>query len=216
MTFRAARPGRERRGLVIAAAAVWLVLVGFGFDVLWSYSASPGISAAAPLSWPTESRIALSATEPTLLVVLHPHCPCSRATVRELALLMAHAVGRVAAHVLVARPDGVDESWSKTDIWRSAEAIPGVRVTSDDEDVEARRFRVETSGQTLLYGTDGRLLFSGGITPSRGHSGDNAGRATILDIIAERSTDRSTTPVFGCHLFNPVPQCAEGVGRCRS
>jgi hypothetical protein len=54
----------------------------------------------------------------------------------------------------------------------------------------------------LLYDTAGRLLFSGGITAARGHSGDNAGREAIVALLAGAPTDRTQTPVFGCKLSN--------------
>jgi len=85
-----------------------------------------------------------------------------------------------------------------------ARLIPGVRVILDPDGKLARRFGVETSGHTLVYGADGKLLFAGGITSSRGHLGDNAGFAAVLEIITNRSIQsaRTTTPVFGCELFN--------------
>jgi len=67
--------------------------------------------------------------------------------------------------------------------------------------VEARRFGVETSGQTLLYDAGGRLIFSGGITGSRGHAGDNAGEAALVALLTSGQADRRATSVFGCPLF---------------
>ncbi len=57
----------------------------------------------------------------------------------------------------------------------------------DDDGAEAKRFGAETSGQTLLYDERGTLAFSGGITGSRGHAGDNAGRASLLALINRRA-----------------------------
>lgn len=134
--------------------------------------------------------------------MLHPRCPCSRATLRELALIMTRGRGRCAAYVVFANPEG-DAEWAATDLWDQAAAIPGVRLIRDDGDVEARRFGAETSGQAFLYGADGRLLFRGGITPGRGHSGDNLGRTAILSLLDGGHAERDETPVFGCHLRGP-------------
>ena len=71
----------------------------------------------------------------------------------------------------------------------------------DDGGAEARAFGVETSGQTLLYDAAGKLRFNGGITGSRGHAGDNAGRKALVALIGETAPDRNGASVFGCPLF---------------
>jgi hypothetical protein len=101
------------------------------------------------------------------------------------------------------QPVGASDAGAKTDLWWSAAAIPGVTVAHDDGGGEARRFHVATSGHTLLYGARGELLFSGGITASRGHSGDNAGRSTVLALLHTGVADRTETPAFGCSLRDP-------------
>ena len=72
----------------------------------------------------------------------------------------------------------------------------------DDNGVEAARFGAVTSGQTVLYDEDGALLFTGGITGARGHSGDNAGRASVVALFESRTGRTSWTSVFGCGLFS--------------
>lgn len=85
---------------------------------------------------------------------------------------MAHSQGLVNANAVFVKPAGFGESWEQTDLWRSATDIPGVYSTVDENGVEARRFGSATSGQVALYSGEGQLLFSGGITGSRGHSGE--------------------------------------------
>ncbi len=139
----------------------------------------------------------------TLVMIAHPRCPCTRATLGELARLMAKAQGRLKTYVLFIRPEGSPVDWEKTDLWAEASAIPGVTVLVDDQGAEAERFQAATSGQNLLYSPEGKLLFSGGITFSRGHEGDNAGSGTILSILNGNEAPQSETPVFGCPLFAP-------------
>jgi hypothetical protein len=74
-------------------------------------------------------------------------------------------------------PDGVPAGWELGDLWNSATNIPGIRVIRDQGGRKAHRFDVEGSGHVLLYAPSGKLLFSGGITASRGGEGDNAGHA---------------------------------------
>ena len=42
---------------------------------------------------------------------------------------------------------------------------------------------------------------SGGITGSRGHAGDNAGRTAILALLHRETSGRDGSFVFGCSLF---------------
>jgi hypothetical protein len=39
-------------------------------------------------------------------MAIHPHCPCSRASIGELSILMAHSRGRLAAFVVFVEPPG--------------------------------------------------------------------------------------------------------------
>ena len=59
---------------------------------------------------------------------------------------------------------------------------------------------------TVLYDAAGHLLFHGGITPSRGHSGDNAGSQAIAALLTHHLADRQHTPVFGCDVFDATEQ----------
>lgn len=154
-----------------------------------------------------DSRIERAPDRATLIMLAHPHCPCTRASIGELALLMAHAQGRVNAYVLFLKPQGFTDDWEKSDLWRSAAEIPGVSVLKDEGGVEAARFHAATSGQTVLYDATGRLLFSGGITGGRGHSGDNAGRSAITALLNEGEAEQAETAVYGCPLFNRDSEC---------
>jgi hypothetical protein len=199
--------------LPIFVTSLWLLLVAGAMTFLAAYSNTPGTAGVAPNLWPSDSKIAHDPSRPPLLLLAHPHCPCTSATLGELELLMAQTDGKVNAHVVFIRPAGLPEDWVKSDLWRKASAIPGVTVESDNENVEARRFHVETSGEALLYGSDGRLLFAGGITLSRGHSGDNPGRTAITALINRGSAQENTTPVFGCSLF--AANCLQPEMKCK-
>jgi hypothetical protein len=120
----------------------------------------------------------------------------------ELSALLAHSRGRVATHVLFLRPPRVGLDWVQTDLWRSAQALRDVDVKCDDEGIEAQRFGAETSGFTVLYDTEGRLRFQGGITSGRGHAGDNVGRDKLLAILLKEEQRVASTHVYGCSLSN--------------
>ncbi len=169
--------------------------------VLFHYENTPGQVGALSQVWPA-SQIERATDRPTLVMLAHPHCPCTAASVAELAQMMARLQGKVASYVLFVKPKEADHTWDNTSLRRSAEAIPGVKVIFDAGGVEARSFGAETSGHTLLFGTDGRLLFSGGITASRGHAGDNAGESAIVALVNNQTPARTQTLVFGCALAN--------------
>jgi hypothetical protein len=202
-----------KKKLPIFAVSFWLLLVAGAMTFLAGYSNTPGAAGVAPQRWPSESKIPRDPRRPTLLVLAHPQCPCTNATLGELELLMAQTQGKVNVHVVFVRPPGLPEDLVKGDLWRKASAIPGVTVEIDDGNIEAGLFHVETSGEALLYGSDGGLLFAGGITLSRGHSGDNPGRTAISALINRGSTDQSTTPVFGCALF--AAKCLQKEMKCK-
>jgi hypothetical protein len=76
-----------------------------------------------------------------------------------------------------------------------------VEVRRDDGGIEARRFGVSTSGQTLLYSASGALVYAGGTTGARAKAGNNAGRDALVALLSGRTPAQTATPVFGCSLF---------------
>jgi hypothetical protein len=192
-------PGRSR--LVWAFAALWIIAVVAGLTVLWAWENTPGAAGDAPAQWPAASGLSRAADAPTLVLFAHPQCSCTRASLGEFAEILARATTRPRTYVVFLKPAGFGVDWEKTDLWRAATNLPGVIVLRDDEGLEATRFGVITSGQTMLYDQSGALIFSGGITGARGHAGDNAGRASLVSLLNQGKTDLSSTSVFGCPLF---------------
>ena len=198
---------KKVRVALLMGAISWLVVIGFGLSILWGYEHTPGIAAEPPRQWPADSKIQPALDHATLVILAHPHCPCTRATIGELGSIMAHTQGRLTAYVVFLKPAGFSDDWEKSDLWRSAAGIPGVKTIIDNDGAEADRFHAATSGQTLLYDAGGQLLFSGGITASRGHSGDNAGGGAIVSLVNAGVAEQTETSVFGCPLFDPNSEC---------
>jgi hypothetical protein len=183
------------------ATAVWLGAAATGLSALWKYDNAPGEGADPPSRWPDASRLTRIVGEPTLILLAHPQCSCTPASLAELAEVLARARTRPSTYVLFLKPQGFSNDWVQSDLWKTAAAIPGVTLVRDDDGREARRFGSATSGQTLLYDGDGVLRFSGGITGSRSHAGDNAGRRSLVALLNGGEPDRNATDVFGCPLF---------------
>lgn len=184
----------------ILLCTVWLLAAVAGAWGLLRYENTPTATGQTPSHWPSESRIDHPAGCCSLIMFLHPHCPCSRASIAELNRLLGHCKDPVAVHVLFVRPKGVSDDWTETSLRKSAAAIPGVKVQLDVEGREAGLFGAESSGHTILYSPDGQLLFSGGITASRGHEGDNAGENLVVAGVNGQFVQLKHTPVFGCSL----------------
>ena len=191
---------RGRIGLV-AAVTTWLGAVSIGLALVAQYDNTAGATAAGPAQWPMASGLARDPAGVTLVMLAHPRCTCTRASLAELAEIMARARHRPRAYVVFVRPGQLADGWETSDLLGRASRIPGVTIVRDDTGAEADAFRAETSGQIFLYDGSGRLRFSGGTTRSRGHAGDNVGRATILAILNHEQPPRSRTSVFGCSLF---------------
>jgi hypothetical protein len=187
---------------VPVGVTIWLGAAAAGLLVLWQYDNTPGIAANAPGQWPAGSALVRATDRPTLVMLAHPHCTCTRASLGELREAIARAQTTPTTYVLFMTPKHFPDGWEHTDLWRTASALPGVTVVRDDNGREAQRFGAETSGQTLLYDAHGTLVFSGGITGARSHPGDNIGRQSLVALLNQASAAHDGTSVFGCPLFD--------------
>ena len=193
---------------------MWLITVVGGLGMLWAYAGTAGPAATVHTEWPSGASFPRDPRGPVLVLFLHPHCPCSRATLGELARLRADAPAPAAIDVLVYKPADADAGWEMTDLWRSAATMSNVHVMTDVGGAQARIFGAVTSGHAVLYSATGALLFSGGITDARGHEGDNPGRAALASILSGRHPAVTTTPVFGCYLYSDLDvKTSAGEGR---
>lgn len=182
------------------AALLWLGGLAAGFGMVWAYKTTPGAAGTPPPRWPEQSSLARDPARATLLIFLHPHCDCSRASLQQLDQIVQRAGARVSATVLFVRPAGAEAGWERSPLWAAAAAIPGVATRLDVAGAEATRFGALTSGQVLLYSAAGRLLFAGGITGVRGHVGDNAGSSRVLGLLLRGQADQPRARVYGCVL----------------
>ena len=186
--------------LLTTALAVWTLAVSAGFCVLWTYEHTPGTDDAWAHIWPDETLLKRASDQFTLLMFLHPHCPCSRASIAELERAISRCAGRFSAVLVFVKPEQFGSGWEKTDLWHTSQRLPDVRVACDVNGIEAQRFGARTSGFALLYDRDGRLRFSGGLTSSRGHHGDSIGRHAVESIVTTGASPTRSSPVFGCPL----------------
>lgn len=182
---------------------LWAVGVVASMVALWKYKMKPGVAVtASPATWPADVPIARTPGRATLVMLAHPKCPCTKASMTELAVLMARVGRSTDAHVLFVLPVGAEDGFEKSETWAQAAAIPGVHVLTDAKGAVASRFGATVSGHTVAYDAAGQLVYSGGITPSRGHAGENEYRWQIAARI-EKATKQPAAngPTYGCELF---------------
>ena len=183
-------------GVLIAAAIVWATTVVAALEAIRRFESTPGEAAVARSAWP--SRVSRGDAS-TLVMLIHPHCSCSRASVKELGEIIEKSPRSMQTVVLVYRPSDAKPGWENTDVYRAAKGLRRTRVVVDDDGAEAKRFGGFTSGQTFLYDARGQLRFTGGVTSLRGHAGMNRGRADVIRIANAPATN-GTHPVFGCAI----------------
>jgi hypothetical protein len=186
--------------MLICAAWFTTVLLCMAFyTLLLSHEGESGASANPPALLP-KSTVASAANKFSLLMFVHPKCPCSRASLNELARILSRNPNAQATIVFF-RPLYASQDWTETDLWYKAKSLPNTLVKTDTTGLLARKFGAKTSGDTILYDEKGKLLFHGGITSARGHEGDNQGESMVNALLEKRSLlDKSSTPVFGCGL----------------
>lgn len=194
--------------LVVSAA--WLFGIVLCFALVEKFENTSGRALAKhtsgpPEQWPVGSAIPFKG--PTLLMFVHPKCPCTRASLAELSSIAPKLKG-INTYLVELSPEAtsVGEK-SRKDAAPAQSAGNGSNILSyiDEAGWEAATFGATTSGETLFYRADGKLLFSGGITRARGLEGDNPYLEKLSAAIRGDKTSCST-PVYGCALAdNPAP-----------
>jgi hypothetical protein len=199
------------------ALAFWGAAIAVGMVALLRHELTPGTTAAAAAAvpgWPAGSSLRLASDgRPTLVMFAHPKCPCTRASLSLLQELLGRAGSdSVSANVVFMNPARGDDDWQASPTWRTAKAIPGLVLANDRGGAEATRFGVQTSGHTLLFDAQGALLFSGGLTASRGHEGESLAFDHLLALLRRGSTidPAPPAPVFGCTLSNSDSENRDG------
>lgn len=181
-------------------AGVWVVCVVAGLGEILSYEMTPAESGNSASHWPAATSIALAADRLTLVMFVHPRCPCTRASLTELSSVLQRSDQPVSAHAVILRPDQVDQTWGNGAIRDQVGAIPGLAAREDAGGTEHRTFGARTSGEVFVFRPSGELLFHGGVTAGRGHAGPNAGTQALDNLLMGLAPRVRQTPVYGCGL----------------
>jgi len=194
----------------VAIIVLWLVVTAVGFGFLADFDSTAGASGETPAGWPAQAGIARTPGRSTVLMFAHPRCPCTRASLTELARIAALFPDQLDVRIFFRLPESASPDWMNTDRWQQAREIPGAHVAGDPNGVLAARFGAKTSGHVLFYDGAGRLLFTGGITAARARTGDSPGGETLIALLRGESAAQPHSAVFGCPLFDACPAGATG------
>ena len=206
-------PGKTRglgkSSIFAAAVFLWLVLILSGAHALLRYESTPGAPGTPPSLWPSHTGIVRPPDKFTLVMLSHPDCPCTRASLAELERVVARTQGQLVGFIVFSKPESSRAEIESSDLWHAASRIPGITPVDDQRGTASQSFHGYVSGQTMLYDPAGRLIFSGGITSGRGHQGDNAGAEAVIRRVNGDGQAPKATAVFGCALHNPNDQTAK-------
>lgn len=193
---------RDSRAMVVCAvAATWLGLAVTGLGWLGTYKQAPAETRRPPQLTPAELQRLGGDAPWTVVMAIHPRCPCTRASLEAVARLLANRSGRVSATFLLVNPAEAPTNFANTAIVEAAKKIPGTKLVVDDGSL-ATKLGMEVSGSAVCFDAAGVPRFWGGLTPSRGHAGDCRGLdalAVLCDGLALDHTATSTA--FGCRLL---------------
>jgi hypothetical protein len=195
-----------KQRIVYAGLGLWVCSLLTMFALVWRYKLAPGDAPEAPEVWPSESKLARSPDRANVVMIAHPQCTCTRASMKELARLADELHGAAKIHVVLVRPEGTDAGYEDGVVADLAAAIPAVDLVVDIDGIEAKRFGAVVSGSTMVYGRDSKLLFRGGLTTARGHEGRGPAHDRIIELVAlggGRAAERVDAPTFGCALSEP-------------
>lgn len=196
--------------LSTVAFASWAMLITFGAAALIIDSSKPGLSGTAPWHFPESETGIQQGPNPVLLVFLHPHCPCSRSTLAQIQSVLETHSGKMDCRIYVVVPPQASEGWESGTIVNQLKAFEKATIEIDRNGTVASQFSAKTSGQVLLYRSDGVLGFSGGITAPQSQAGQSPGLLALVARLQNEELPHLQSPVFGCPLFNSFADCKVG------
>lgn len=111
-----------RVGLWVAGV-LWVGAVIAGGALASRYAFTPGENVASPARWPEQSHITPVQGRPTLVMLAHPKCACTRAILAELSRLAERFGGRLNIHVLLVKPAGAAPGFARDRVHRVCDAM---------------------------------------------------------------------------------------------
>lgn len=192
---------RTRPTVLATLIMAWGIAVILGLELLWQFQSTPGSKTGGENpAWPRGTSIQASSDGLTLVMFVHPRCPCTVASVGELRRITGGLSQTPHLHLIVLQPLEHDEHWQNNDLVNQARQLPQADVHWDQGGKIAQLFGAKTSGQVLLFNPQGQCLYRGGITGLRGQEGPSREGDVLYGCIASGRQADHDYPVFGCAL----------------
>ncbi len=174
------------------------IIVAGGFK-LAAYSSRPGLVGAVQREL-SDAQSVKADCRGTLILSIHPHCPCTMATARTVERLATSFHDSIEVVAYVYCPNDADPSWADSVITQVLQRVPGLEIRLDRDGRASASLGAKTSGHVFFYNARGQLAFSGGITPGRGHEGPCTAAEDLMRRIAGLP-GCGHWPVFGCQII---------------
>src|SRR5262245_15610327 len=111
------------------ATGLWAATLLCAIILGLRYQYAPAATRTAAAKWPAVTALSLAEDRPTVVMFIHPRCPCTRASLNELEVLLTQFPKKFQAHVVCFQPPSADASWTNTDLWKQAAAYPEVALS---------------------------------------------------------------------------------------
>lgn len=170
-----------------------MLLVMGGILGLSFYANTPSVERLVGTVW-NEDLLGTKGEGKTLVYFIHPNCPCTLASNFELQRVLQQNYPELNI-VSVIRSEN-----------RSIESPINGRTIYDTNGEISSELGINTSGHVVLYDKNGLAIYSGGVTPSRGHRGNNFGSSSLINLLADTTTSSNNTQnlisffTYGCKL----------------
>lgn len=180
------------------AGTAWGCGLGLGMLAMVRFELQAGKAGTPPSYLPSVVAPPAERAAGTVIVFIHPECACSQATLTNLRDIASELPS--ARFVVEFESEGKSaHAILSSSNYRLAADIRSAEIEID-YGTKAKVFHAQTSGETFVYSPAGELLYSGGITASRGEPGSNVGLDAIVDCLRHRSPKVRHMPTFGCAL----------------
>lgn len=189
-----------------AFGLVWLVGIAIGSYFMFQHEYTPGAQEPAPQQLPADLEKQFGASEKklTLVMAVHPDCPCTSASIEQLDRFLAlHEKDTRAIALFWTDRSGnpPSNSLENNSYWQRLQKLDAVSLMKDPEGKTAESLGSLVSGTVTAYDAEGKLVFQGGLTATRGHAGPSPALDALNAILAGKPIPEiSTTMSFGCSL----------------
>ena len=135
-----------------------------------------------------------------MVVFLHPHCPCSRATLDAIKEILKNRSASIQINAVFVVPPEVQSGWEESPLLEECRSIPGIVTSLDFGGKESNLFGAKTSGDVFIFNSQGKVIFSGGITNGRGQVWTDRERETFESALTSPNHIEHA-PTYGCALL---------------